>query len=80
MWKIELPYAPGEKVFIATCNHLGHWSVERCEVSHYIVKGDDKIEVALHESKSFNFRFKTLNEVFATEAAARQYITDKANS
>lgn len=37
MWKIELPYAPGEKVVIATCNHLGRWNIEQCEVSHYIV-------------------------------------------
>lgn len=76
MWKIELPYAPGEKVFIATRNHLGHWSTEQCTVSHYIIKSEKDISIALRTSASFSFRFHTLNDVFATEDAAKQYIKE----
>lgn len=80
MWKIELPYAPGEKVYIATRNHLGHWSVEQSEVSHYIIKSERDISIAMRTSANCRFRFHDVNEVFATEAAAQQFIKDQTNS
>ncbi len=74
MWKIALPYKPGEKVFIATSNHLGEWSVERWSVSHYLIKSEEDVSIALCTAERFSFRFLKPFEVFSTEVDAIRYM------
>lgn len=77
MWKIELPYKPGESVYVPICSHTGTWRTEKCEVSHYMVKSEADITIALRQAVNHNFRFARLDEIFPTPEAATAYAEAK---
>jgi len=77
MWKIELPYKPGETVYVQICSHMGTWKVETCTVSHYLVRSETDIDITMRHGTRHGFRFCKPNEVFPTAEAAEEYIKVK---
>ncbi len=77
MWKLELPYRPGDTVYTPTCSHMGSWGIEKCTVSHYLIRGETDIEISMRQEKNHSFRFCKLNEVFSTPEAAKAYAEAK---
>ena len=77
MWKLELPFKPGETVYIPTCSHMGTWRIEKCIVSHYLVRGETDYEIAMRHATNHGIRFCRTNEVFATPEAAEEYAKAK---
>ena len=77
MWKLNLPYAPDDTVYIATCTHMGHWGLETCKVSHYTVKSEVDVTVFMRQEENHGLRMCRLEEVFGTSEAAQSYIDAK---
>lgn len=77
MWKLELPYKPGDTVYIPTCSHMGTWRIEKCIVSHYLIRSESNMDIAMRHTSSHGFRFSKPNEVFSTPDAAEEYAKAK---
>lgn len=77
MWKLELPYKPGDTVYVPICSPMGNWSVDKCEVSHYLIRSDTDIEIAMRQQKNHSFRFCKPSDAFSTPEAAMAYAEAK---
>lgn len=77
MWKIELPFKPGDTVYTAVCSHMGTWYTEKCIVSHYLIRSETDIDLSMRREKGHGLRFCKPNEAFPTEEAAKAYAEAK---